>query len=98
MTRPDPAAEKLRAEFDARWQAAIEQPETLDVVGGYSIAADVTVEAVLSRLRQLAEACVAQGLITPEEGKRIAASADDIRRILGGVNPEKLASVARQLR
>jgi hypothetical protein len=41
---------------------------------------------------------VAQGLITPEEGKRIAASADDIRRILGGVNPEKLASVARQLR
>jgi hypothetical protein len=98
MTKPDPAAEKLRAEFDARWQAAIAQPETLEVVGGYSAAADVTVEAVLSRLRQLAEACVAEGLITPEEGERVAASADDIRQIMGGIDPEKLAGVARQRR
>jgi hypothetical protein len=98
MPKPDATAEKLRAEFDARWQAAIAQPETLDVVGGYSAAADVTVEAVLSRLRQLAEACVAEGIITAEQGERVAASAEDIRQIMGGIDPEKLGSVARQRR
>jgi hypothetical protein len=98
MTNLDPIAEKFRAEFDARWQAAIEQPETLDVVSAYSAAAPVTVEALLSRLGQVAKACAAEGLITAEEGERAAASADAIRQIIGGVDPEKLASVVRQLR
>jgi hypothetical protein len=98
MAKLDPGAEKLRAEFDASWQAAIEQPETLDVVSGYSAAAPVRLEALLSRLEQVAKACAAQGLITPAEGERAAASADDIRQIMDGVDAEQLASIARQLR
>ncbi len=97
MQKPDLDADKLRAEFDARWRAAIEQPETLEEVREYSPAADVTVEVVLSRLQELAKAFAAESLITPEEGERVAASADEIRRIMSGIDPEKLRSVARQL-
>jgi hypothetical protein len=98
MTSPYPDAEKLRAEFDARWKAAIERPTTNDAVHPESVPAPVTLETFLSRLGQVAKACVAEGLITPEEGERVAASADEIRQIMGGIDPAKVGSVARQLR
>lgn len=98
MTNAYPNAEQIRAEFDARWKAAIERTDDLDAVHPESVAAPVTMEILLSRLRQVAKACAAEGLITPEEAERVAASADDIGQILGGIDTAKLTSVARQLR
>lgn len=95
MTNPDPDAEKARAEFKARWQAAIERSKTPEAE---SAALPKTVDALLNRLGEVAKACAAEGLITAEEGERAAASADAIRQIIGGIDPEKVASVARQLR
>jgi hypothetical protein len=99
MAHPDAVAKKLRTEFDARWKAAIERPPTPDTaVHPDSVAAPVTIEVVLGRFGQLAKACAAEGLITPAQAERVAASADNIREIMGGIDPKRLASIARQIR
>jgi hypothetical protein len=99
MANPDVVAKKLRTEFDARWKAAIERPPTPDTaVHPDSVAGPATIEVLLGHLGQLAKTCAAEGLISPEQAERVVASADNIREIMGGIDPKQLASVARQIR
>lgn len=96
MTSSDPKTATAHALFEARWQAALEQPETLKVVD--EDAAEVTIDELLGSLGELAEASADEGLITSDERKRVAAAIADIRQIMGGVDPEKLAGVAAKRR
>lgn len=87
-----------RASFEERWQAALEQPETLPRVTEDSPGAGTGVDGMIGRLQSIAQACVEQELITAEEGDRITAAVDEIRTILDPIDDAKLDEIARNLR
>lgn len=91
-------AAAVRAEFEERWQAALDQPETLPPVTEESPGAGTGVDGMIGRLQRIAQACVDEGLITAEEGERFAAAADEIRTILDPIDDAKLDEIARNLR
>lgn len=91
-------AAAARASFEERWQAALEQPETLPPVTQDSPGAGTGVDGMIGRLQRIAQACVEQELITAEDGDRIVGAVDEIRAILDPIDDAKLDEIARNLR
>ena len=91
-------AAAARASFEERWQAALEQPETLPPVTENSPGAGTGVAGIIGRLQRIAQACVEQELITAEDGDRIGVAVDEISTILDPIDDAVLDEIARNLR
>jgi hypothetical protein len=92
---PMQAYRKARADFDARWQAALSQPEPTEIRFGETPAQDALLDRMLTRVRELASACAERGLIDAQRRDAIQAAVDEIKSGFGRIAPQDLAEVMR---
>ncbi len=86
---------KARADFDARWQAALSPPEPSEIRVGETLTQDALLDRMLTRIRETASACAERGLIDPQGRDAIHAAVDAINGAFAGVAREDLAEVMR---
>ena len=86
---------KARADFDARWQAALSPPEPTEIRLGESLTQDALLDRMLTRIRELASACAERGLIEPQGRDAIHASIEEIAGAFAGIARKDLAEVMR---
>ena len=86
---------KARADFDARWQAALTPPEPTEIRLGESLTQDALLDRMLKRIRELASACAERGLIEPQGRDAIHAAVDEIAGAFAGIARKDLAEVMR---
>jgi hypothetical protein len=93
-----PAAEAgATAGFEERWRRATQQPELVSVEGR-KVEIDLSPAALLSYLREVAEASYAEGEMGEEEHKSILEGSKEIERVLGAVTPERLQQRLKALK
>jgi hypothetical protein len=95
QTDPMQAYQKARADFDARWQAALSPPEPNEIRFGETPAQDALLDRMLTRVRELASACAERGLIDAPRRDTIQAAVDQISNGFASIAPQDLAEVMR---
>jgi len=86
---------KARADFDARWQAALRPSEPSEITLGETLTQDALLDRMLARIRGLAAACAERGLIEPQGRDAIQAAVDEIAGGFAGIARKDLAEVMR---
>ncbi|MGF1563071.1 MAG: hypothetical protein ACFB3T_12935 [Geminicoccaceae bacterium] len=76
-----PSDKQIRAAFEARWQAAIKQPEVVEVQQQTELVVLVTPVAMIARLCQLADAAYDNGHIDAEARDAAHAAAERMRGV-----------------
>jgi hypothetical protein len=89
--------QKARADFDARWQAALSPPEPSEIRFGEPLTQDAMLERMLTRIRELASASAERGLIEPQGRDAIHAAVDEITAAFAGIARKDLADVMRSI-
>jgi hypothetical protein len=87
--------QKARADFDARWEAALSKTEPSEIRLGEAPTQDALLERMLARVGELASACADRGLIDPQGHDAIHAAVDAINGAFAGIAREDLAEVMR---
>ena len=94
-TDPMQAYQKARADFEARWQAAVNQAEPSEIKFSEALTQDALLDRMLTRIRELASACAERGLIDSQGRDAIHTATDEIKSGFAGIAREDLSEVMR---
>lgn len=94
-TDPMQAYQKARADFDARWQAALNQPEPSEIRFSETPTQDALLDRMLTRVGELASACAERGMIDPQRRDAIHSALEEIKSGFAEIARKDLAEVMR---
>lgn len=94
-TNPTQDYQSARADFDARWQAALSPPEPSEIRLGQTPTQDAMLDRMLTRIRDIASACAERGLMEPQGRDAIHGAVDVINGVFADVERKDLAELMR---
>jgi hypothetical protein len=83
--------------FEARWEKALGQPE-VSIVDAKKLTIDASPQAILARLRELADLSHAKGELTEQAYASIHSCSDQLEQAFSAVAPQKLLDIVGALK